>query len=253
MPRPDASTKLAATKPKDNGKLQLWIAVGLVLALVVGGFAAVILTNSGNSTTKATGPANSISDGNGLQVYPGKAKAAVPDVQLYVDYQCPICNEFEKANGEQMMQMAQAGDIKLTVHVMSFLDNNLGNNSSKQAANAAFCADDSGKFPQFHTELFKNQPTQEGAGYPTSIYQTVAQKVGITGTALNTFNTCVKDDKYKSYVTATEQRSGKNGVNGTPTLIVNGHSTANDNTALTQLTQQQNSFKTVVEQYAKKS
>lgn len=253
MPRPDASQKLAATKPKDNSKLQLWIAVGLVLALIVGGFAAVLITGSGGKTSDAAGPANSIADGNGVLVYPGKAKAGVPNVQLYADYQCPICNEFEKTNGAQMMQLAQAGDIKLTIHMMSFLDNNLGNDSSKQAANAAFCADDAGKFAQFHTELYKNQPTKEGAGYPTSIYQKVAQQVGITGSALTTFNTCVKDDKYKDYVAATEQRSGKNGVNGTPTLIINGNSTANDNTAMTQLTQQPNSFKSIVEQYAKKS
>lgn len=252
MPRPDASAKLAETKPKDNAALKTWIAVGLVVALVIGGFTAVLLTNSGGSND-AAGPANSITDGNGVQVYPGKAKTGAPKVDLYLDYQCPGCHALDTANGAQMMQMAQDGEIKLTLHVMSFLDDRLGNSSSKQAANAAFCADDAGKLPQFHLELFKNQPEQEGAGYPTSIYHTVAQKVGITGSALATFDKCVKDDKYKDYVSATEERSGKNDVTGTPTVIVDGTKVTDIKDAANTLTGTPNSFKSIVAKYAKKS
>lgn len=252
MPRPDASQKLAASKPKDNGNLKLIISVALVLALVVGGFAAVLL-NSKSGSTDATGPKSSISGGNGVHVYPDKTKAGAPDVQLYVDYQCPICNDFEKANGEQMMQMASAGDIKLTIHVMSFLDDKLNNKSSAQAANAAFCADDAGKFAEFHTKLYTHQPTQEGAGYPTTVYKQVAQEVGISGAALTTFDQCVSSNKYGKYVDATEVRSGKNGVTGTPTLIISGHNSSSDNAMFTAMVQTPNSFKGLVEKYGKKS
>ncbi|MBC9956837.1 thioredoxin domain-containing protein [Yimella sp. cx-51] len=252
MPRPDASAKLAASKPKDNSKLNLIISVVLVGLLVIGGFTAVILTR-GSGSTDAVGPAGSQAEGNGVLAYAGKAKAGVPDVQLYVDYQCPICNNFEQANGGQMMQMAQAGEIKLTIHVMSFLDKNLGNNSSAQAANAAFCAADAGLMPEFHTELFKRQPTKEGDGYPTSVYAQVAQQVGIKGAALNTFNKCVSDAKYAKYVEATEVRSGKNGVTGTPTVIINGKSSSDDKQMFNSLVQTPNSFRSIVEQNAKKS
>lgn len=252
MPRPDASAKLAETKPKNSAALQVWIAVGLVVALIVGGFAAVLLTNSGG-TNDAAGPANSITDGNGVQVYPGKATAGAPQVDFYLDYQCPGCHALDTNNGAQMMQMAKDGEIKLTLHVMSFLDERLGNKSSTQAANAAFCADDAGKLPEFHLELFKNQPEQEGAGYPTSIYHTVAQKVGITGSALATFDTCVKDNKYKDYVAATEERSGKNDIAGTPAVIVDGTKVTDIEEAFNALTKTPNSFKSIVTKYAKKS
>lgn len=252
MPRPDASQKLAAAKPKDNGRLQLIIAVGLVLALVIGGFAAVIINSTG-SKSDAVGPANSVAGGNGVTAYPGKAKTNAPQVQLYVDYQCPICNEFEKANGAQMMQLAKDGDIRLTVHVMSFLDNRLRNDSSKKAANASFCSADAGKFAEFHTELFKHQPEKEGDGYPASTYRTVAQQVGISGAALTTFDKCVSDNKYKDYVAATEEKSGKNGVTGTPTIIIDGHSSSDDSAMFRALTEQPNSFKSLVDKYGKKS
>ncbi|GAB3579213.1 DsbA family protein [Calidifontibacter terrae] len=252
MPRPDASQKLAAAKPKDNGRIKLIVATVLVVALVIGAFAAVLINSSGSTKTAAAGPTNSVADGNGLKIYPEKAQAGVPEVQLYEDFQCPICNDFEKLNGSQVMQMAQAGQIKLTVHMMTFLDNNFGNTASADAASAGFCAADAGKFPEYHSLVYANQPAKEGAGYTTELLKSLGSQAGIKGSALTTFNKCFDSGKYKKYVEATETRSGKNGVNGTPTIIINGKSTSNDKTAFNTLLTKQNSFASVVQQYAAK-
>ena len=47
----------------------------------------------------------------------------------------------------------------------NFLDDNLRNDSSTRAANAAFCASDAGKFQEFHNTIFPNQPATEGDGW----------------------------------------------------------------------------------------
>ena len=44
----------------------------------------------------------------------------------------------------------------------NFLDDNLRNDSSTRAGNAAFCAADAGKFQEFHDAVFPNQPAQRG-------------------------------------------------------------------------------------------
>lgn len=249
MPRPDASEKLAASKPKQPSKAPLIVAIVLVVALIAGGAFALFKSQSGG-WEEATGPQNSAAGGDGITLYPGKAKEGAPEVKIYEDFQCPVCHEMEKANGKQILQMAADGDIKLSFHMMSFLDGNLNNTASHDAANAAFCATDQNRFPQYHKAVYDNQPEKEGDGYTKELLKSLAPKAGIKDTAA--FDKCVDDDKYSDYVEATQKKSDKDGVRGTPTVIIDGKSTADDEATFQKLVQTPNSFKSVLEEYSKK-
>ena len=83
--------------------------------------------------------------GPGSCVNPG-APANVPTLDLYEDFQCPICAEFEQRFGADITSLAEKGQVKLVYHTLSFLDDNLRNDSSNRAANAAACAADQDKF-----------------------------------------------------------------------------------------------------------
>ena len=50
---------------------------------------------------------------------------------------CPICAEFEHRFGEGITALAEKNQVKLVFHTLSFLDDNLRNDSSNRAANAA--------------------------------------------------------------------------------------------------------------------
>lgn len=227
MPRPDASDKLAATKPKEGPPKALIGAVIAVVLVIVAG-AAFLMTDPFGKL-EAKGPQNSQPEGNGLVMYPGKAKPGVPTVELWEDFQCPGCGGLEKNNGKSIQQMAAAGDIKLTVHVMSFLDQNLNNDSSSRAANAAFCAADAGKFPEYHSAVFAGQPAEEGQGFTDKqLKQTFASAAGITGAAATTFTKCVDEGTYKDYAKDTLKRSNDDGINGTPTIKINGKTVADN-------------------------
>ncbi|AKU16756.1 DsbA family protein [Luteipulveratus mongoliensis] len=243
MARPDASAKLAATKPKEGPPKALIAAViAVVLVIVAGG--AFLLTNPFGKLD-AKGPKASVAEGNGVVMYPGKAKSGVPTVDVYEDFQCPVCGQLEKNNGKSIQQLAAAGDIKLVVHMMSFLDDNLSNDSSKRAANAGFCAADAGKFPEYHNAVFAGQPTQEGQGYTDDqLKKTFATGAGITGAAATTFTKCVDDGTYDDYVKDTEKRSNDDGINGTPAVKVDGKKLADDQVG--QLIQQPNTFPAVL-------
>ncbi len=223
MPRPDASERLAATRPKDNGRTKIVIIGVLVVALIVGAFAAVLISSRGSSQ-KATPPRSGVAGGNGVVV--GSAKAGAPAVDLYEDFQCPNCKTLEDANGTQIAQLAQQGKIKLTVHMMSFLDANNGNDSSVRSAAASFCAADAGKFIEFHHQVFANQPP-EGVGYTDAKLKEFGRKAGISGAAATTFDACVSNRKYLDYAKDTEARSGKNGITSTPSILVNGKAIPN--------------------------
>lgn len=220
MPRPDAREKLNAAGPRTGpSKLLIGGAIVVVLLLVA---AFAWLRTDPFAERDAGAPDNGRTGGAGLMVYPGKADGDVPTVDVYEDFQCPYCGQLEKTSGADLTKAARAGKIKLRIHLLSFLDDNLGNDSSKRAANAAFCAADAGRFPQYHSALFAAQPAKEGQGYSDQTLRAAAKKAGITGKAATTFDKCVDKNTYGNYVTDTQKAANDDGVNGTPRVLIDG-------------------------------
>ena len=225
--RPDASKKIAKVTPKSGPNpviIGAIIAVVVVLAVVV----AIVIGNNGKSgaSTTASGnpsPAGVVGGtGGGIFANATMAKSNAPTMDAYEDFQCPTCGELERTLGPEIRSLADTGQIKLVYHMMSFLDANLGNDSSTRAANAAACAADAGKFLQYHAAVYAGQPTQEGAGYTNAQLTTFAKTAGITGTALTTWQSCATSAQHAQYVTDVETAAGKAGVTGTPTIKLNG-------------------------------
>jgi protein-disulfide isomerase len=223
--RPDASKKIAKVTPKSGPNVVLIgavVAVVLVLAVVV---AIVIGKNSqsGGSASGSAVPAGVVGGtGGGILVDPAAANAKVPTLDVYVDFQCPNCAHFEEAFGPTLATMAKAGQIKYVVHMMSFLDAKLGNDSSTRAANAAACAADAGKFGEYHSAVFAGHPATEGAGYADVQLTEFAKTAGITGPALTTWQKCATSGQHSQYVTDVADTSGRAGINQTPTVMLNG-------------------------------
>jgi protein-disulfide isomerase len=150
----------------------------------------------------------------------GKKAAATVDV--YEDFQCPACAQFESILGPTLQNLGEAGKAKVVYHVKNFLDDNLGNDSSTRAGNAAFCASDAGRFQEFHNQVFAHQPAKEGAGYTDETLKGFAQAAGISGAALTTWQKCLDAGTYVDYVNSVEHQSFSDGVRGTPTIRING-------------------------------
>lgn len=247
MPRPDAAEKLKAAAPKE-GPSKALIASVIAVVLVVAGFAAFLVTQSkSSSSSSAAVPAGAIAGGKGLVLYPdAKLQSGAKTVNIYEDFQCPVCKQFETANGDMMKSMAKNGQVKVVIHMMSFLDNNFGNDASARAANAGFCAADAGKFPEYHSTVYANQPATEGTGYTDDQLKSFGKDAGITGSAFSTFVKCVDSNKYGDYVTQTETQSGKDGVSGTPTFFIDGKEIDNTGSEYKLLLTQPNSFESVL-------
>jgi protein-disulfide isomerase len=223
--RPDASKKIAKATPKSGPNVVLIgavVAVVLILAVVV----AIVIGNSSKSSTSASGNAVPVGvvggTGGGILVDPAAANAKVPTLDVYVDFQCPVCGQFEKAFGPTLTTMAKAAQVKYVVHMMTFLDTNLGNDSSKRATNAAACAADAGKFGEYHSAVFASQPAKEGDGYTNAQLTEFAQTAGITGPALTTWQKCTDSGQHDQYVADVADTSGKAGISQTPTVKLNG-------------------------------
>jgi protein-disulfide isomerase len=223
--------KAQAAAPRQGGNkavigavVAVLVVVAVVVAVALGargsGSATPAASSSGASASAlpvgATGP------GGGIVVNPGKAKQGAPTLDLYEDFQCPICGQLEKLFGAQIRSLAAAGDITLVTHTMSFLDDTLKNDSSLRAASAATCAADAGRFGPYHDAVYAGQPAKEGQGYTDAQLEGFARTAGITGSALSTWQQCVKSGQHTAYVKAVQTQSEKDGVFGTPTLKLNG-------------------------------
>lgn len=229
--RPDASQKLAAAAPK-TGPNRAVVAAVIAVIVIVGVVAAILIGNKAKSGSVADQVSGSVTSaqpagvtggtGGGIVANAATAKSNAPTLDLYEDFQCPACGDLEKRMGAEITSMAQAGDIKLVVHMMSFLDNNLKNDSSHRSANAAACAADAGKFLPYHGAVFAGQPAKEGAGYTDAALTQFATTAGITGSALTTWQQCTSSGQHGQYVTAVQTAAEKAGVFGTPTLKLNG-------------------------------
>ena len=220
--------KIAAATPKSpqrKGANPVVVATVVVVVIVAAVVAAVIIGSRDKEEATTSGgaslPKGAAAMGAGIVVNPD-VPAGVPTLDVYEDFQCPICAEFEHRFGEGIEALAEKNQVKLVFHTLSFLDANLRNDSSNRAANAASCAADQDKFLEYHSAAFGAQPLKEGAGFSDAALKAAAEKVGITGAGLTSWEKCYTDRAHNQYVESVQTQSEKDGVNGTPTLKLDG-------------------------------
>lgn len=216
----------AQARAKRNQRIVVVGAIVLAVA-VVAVFATIFLSQLNRGGTPAAGsqatPVNATSDSTGIVVNPGKFADGVPKVEIFLDYQCPVCKQFESQFGTTLDDMAAKGEIQLIYRTMAFLDNNLRNDSSLKAGIAAACSDNAGQYSAYHNAIFAGQPTTEGAGYSTQQLRVdFPATAGITGDALTGFQNCYDTRATQSFVEGTNEKASEAGVNSTPTVRVNG-------------------------------
>lgn len=210
-PNRDKSSRPATGKSgsgKDNGTRTL--VIGMVVFVVLVGTIFSVVTAHNNS--KIVYPASvSKVDGYGI-VFNATAK---PQLDLWEDFQCPVCQRFEAANNSYINQIVKSGKTKVIFHTMSFIGP-----ESVSAAAAGACAADAGKFLQMHASLYINQPAHENMGTWTD--QELAL-IGVTaGITSSSFSKCISDGKYINWTKSVENDASKKNVTGTPTVFVNG-------------------------------
>jgi protein-disulfide isomerase len=220
--------KIEAARSSGGGGANKVVVAAVVVIVAIIAVVGGVIWAERSSTEEVTGGGNALPTGVSAlgQGYPAFQDVTpaenAPVVDLYEDFQCPACAQFEAVVGDTFTGMAREGRIKLVYHVKNFLDDNLGNDSSTRAGNAAFCASDAGKFQEFHDQVFPNQPAREGDGFTDEQLKGFAETAGVTGEALTTWQACFDAGTYVDYVNSVEQQSFEDGVRGTPTVKIDG-------------------------------
>jgi len=138
----------------------------------------------------------------------GSEKAPVTIVK-FEDFQCPFCKEVQPTFNELLSQYD--GKIKL-VHKDLPLDSL--HPRARQAAEAARCAYEQGKFWDYHDKLYANSPKASADDL-----KSFAKEVGLN---VDSFDRCFVSGKYKAVVQQDLNEGAQLGLTGTPTFFING-------------------------------
>jgi protein-disulfide isomerase len=195
---------------KDN--FTRYLVIGVVVAVVA--IMVVPTVISKNRTVSQVIPAT-VSEDNGYAISFNTEDETLPVVDIYEDFQCPICQQFEGLNGEYINSLITEKKAAVRFNILSFLGT-----ESVLAANAAACSNDEDKFLDFHLGLYANQPGAENSGeWSADRLIAIGAASGLTS---DSFKSCVKELKYEGWVAKVAEAGSKAGVNSTPTVFING-------------------------------
>jgi protein-disulfide isomerase len=152
-----------------------------------------------------------------------EAPDAEPTVRLdlFADYMCPFCGQFENQFGSEIQGLVDAGKISYVTHPLSFLDEaSNGTEYSTRAAKAAYSVAllDPEHFGAFNAALFAQQPAEGTDGLSDEEIASIATEAGVSGSAVEQLTTATDGEQVKQWT----RQAFETGLSGTPTLLLTG-------------------------------
>jgi protein-disulfide isomerase len=195
-----------------------------IISLLTGGFGIVGKPDSGERAAAPTSgtpepspnpPSGEDVSDSGLEdddPFLGDENAPVVMIE-FSDFQCPFCKRFRDQTFDQIKsQYIDTGKVKFVYR--DFPLNSIHPYAQK-SAEAAECADDQGKFWEYHDKLFENQQVWSSVGI--SEFKKYAQELGLDE---DIFNSCLDSGKYTNEVNNDLSDAAAAGGRGTPFFII---------------------------------
>jgi protein-disulfide isomerase len=202
----------------------------LVLAILGGVVLIVLAVVAINGTTNKSKAA---SLGDIVQITPvarpeadrnnmGDPNAKVKMVE-YSDFQCPYCKDFADQTLQAIVDAYIAtGKLYFTSRSMgNFVSQNIGTGGteSRDAAEAAYCAADQGKYWEFSEVAFANWAGEEAGSFSSQRLNQIAQSLGLD---MSVFKQCMKNHTHRNHVNQDYSDGQAAGINATPSFVING-------------------------------
>lgn len=146
---------------------------------------------------------------NDIQIGSRDAKVKVIE---FSDFQCPYCRAFQLNTIQKIIK--DYGDKILFVYKNLPLD---FHPQAENAAQAAECANEQGKFTLYSDKLFASQDDW-GKSSGTQNFKNYAVQLGLNATQ---FNKCLDDNKFQDKISGDIEEAKEFGISGTPAVFVN--------------------------------
>ena len=131
------------------------------------------------------------------------------------DYQCPNCKKwFLNVKPDIVTNYIDTGKANLIFVDIAFLGKD-----SMPAARATYCAEEQGRYWDYHAFLYSNQMGIDNGWANIESLKGYAHNLGLD---MDLFVSCMDSGKYEKHVQFNTDESVKNDVTGTPTFIIVG-------------------------------
>ena len=143
------------------------------------------------------------------------SESAPITIVKFGDYQCEACYHwFHNTRSTLIDNYIETGKAKLVFVDLPFLGRD-----SITAAEASYCAEDQGKYWEYHTMLYTFQEVEayDSGWADRDRLNAFASSLDMN---MDEFNECMDSSKYKNRVKANFDEAVRNGVQSTPTFIL---------------------------------
>lgn len=141
------------------------------------------------------------------------SKSAPITIVEFGDYQCPNCKAwFDTTKPALIENYIKSNKVNLVFVDLAFLGLD-----SIPAAEATYCAEDQGKYWEYHDILYSSQTGIDDGWANTERLKAFAFKLKLD---MDLFNSCIDSDKYKKRVQHNTNEAKKSGAQGTPTFFI---------------------------------
>ncbi|MEV6858729.1 DsbA family protein [Streptomyces microflavus] len=235
-----------AQAKKDKTRKQVVVAVSVVAALaVVGGISYGVMQLNKPDAWEAAADAKNVSapkntsGADGTTVVIGKSDAK-KTLELYEDSRCPVCATFEQGVGETVAKDVEASKYKVKYVGATFIDNTDNGEGSKNALSALGAALDVSPeaFMDYKAALysakFHPQESEDKFAKDSFLIEVADSVDALKGN--KAFQKDVEDGTYDAWAMKMSKTFDKSGVQGTPTLKMDGKkvtSEGSDNAPMT--------------------
>lgn len=144
----------------------------------------------------------------------GSSDAPITIIE-FGDYQCPKCDQWFQNEKPTI----KSGYIDTNKANLYFVDFPFLGDDSDAAANASYCADDQGKFWEYHATLYNNQGGINEGWANTDALKQFAADLGLDTAK---FNECLDSNKHADRISYNKNVGIEHGVEGTPVFIIVG-------------------------------
>lgn len=240
--RTKSSVLLEQRKKEDKRRtVALWSAISVGIIIVLGLFAFIIINGSQKAEASPDSPAalstngvimtskTEVAKGTGYNLESGKPvesetlmkDSAVPNIEIFLDYDCPHCKEFEDSSASFLDSLLEEGQATVEYKPIVVIGSNLSISGGNAAACVAEYAPE--RFNDAHHALFSKTGEQS-----VSVTKTI-KELKIEGETGKQVEDCVSMKHFSKWLTKASEHAltlkdekGEQLVTGTPTILVDG-------------------------------
>ncbi|WP_110181875.1 DsbA family protein [Nocardioides solisilvae] len=206
--------RLEQARRKRNERL---IVGGIVLAVVLA-IGGVFWYQDHRADQRANAPVpENTTDGFALAV---GDESAPRTVEIYEDFLCPACGNFERATAEGLAEAAEAGRVQVRYYPFELLGR-LGDYSKRSANAFGVVLDAAGPevAKEFHDLLFEEQP-DEGGDMPDDDW--LVDLAVEAGAEESEVRDGIEDMEFELWVENANEHAFDQGIQSTPTVLLDG-------------------------------